>query len=83
MPVELRETRLPGVGTKFSIQLDHGNFRLVPGTAGDGLLLSAPPGVDYPGAFGLSSQSTTIATTIVGAGNRSVTYDFEEVPIGA
>jgi TrkA domain protein len=25
MPVELRETRLPGVGTKFSIQLDHGN----------------------------------------------------------
>src|SRR6059058_1697232 len=24
MPVELRETRLPGVGTKFSIQLDHG-----------------------------------------------------------
>jgi TrkA domain protein len=24
MPVDLRETRLPGVGTKFSIRLDHG-----------------------------------------------------------
>jgi hypothetical protein len=34
--------------------------RLVPGTAGDGLILDSAPGVDYPAPFGLSPSVRTL-----------------------
>ncbi len=36
-------------------------YRLVPGTAGDGLLMSAAPGADFPAPFGLSPRAHTIS----------------------
>jgi hypothetical protein len=38
-------------------------YRLVPGTAADGLLMAAAPGIDFPGPFALSPQARTIAVT--------------------
>jgi hypothetical protein len=35
-------------------------YRLVPGTAGDGLLMRAAPGIDYPAPFALSPHARTI-----------------------
>jgi hypothetical protein len=35
-------------------------YRLVPGTAGDGLLADAAPGVDYPRGFALSPSARTL-----------------------
>jgi hypothetical protein len=38
-------------------------YRLVPGTAADGLLMNTSPKVDYPGPFRLSPDARTIALT--------------------
>lgn len=46
------------------------SFRLVPGTAGDGLLLDAAPGADFPAPFALSPGARTIAVS--GAGPVTV-----------
>lgn len=36
-------------------------YRLVPGTADDGLVMDAAPGIDYPAPFALAPQARTIA----------------------
>jgi hypothetical protein len=65
-----------------AVVLDGGRrFRLVPGTAGDGLLLSAPAGVDFPPPANLSPQASTIAAEVVGGAPRQVRYEFVEVPL--
>ncbi len=50
---------------KFRYAIINGGskFRVVPGTAGDGLLLDAPGGVDYPAPFALSPHARTIEFT--------------------
>lgn len=48
-------------------------FRLVPETAGDGLLMRAAPGVVEPGPFSPVPEATTIA---VEGGADRLTYDF-------
>lgn len=63
------------------VQLDGHDYRLVPGTAADGLPLRATPGVDYAGPFAVAPQSATINTEVVGGGSRRVTYEFRAVPM--
>jgi hypothetical protein len=43
------------------VLLDGGSHRLVEATASDGLILQAPPGIDYTAPFNLAPNSTTIA----------------------
>ena len=52
--------------------------QLVPGTAGDGLLLSVPSDADYPGGYRLAPNPHTISAGIVNvtAPSRVVTYSF-------
>jgi hypothetical protein len=38
-------------------------YRLVPGTAADGLIMATSPNVDYPGPYGLSPRARTIELT--------------------
>ncbi len=48
------------------IVLDGTPHRLVPGTAADGLLLTAPPAADFPGPYRLAPNPRTISLGIVG-----------------
>jgi hypothetical protein len=48
-------------------------YRLVPETAGDGLLLRAGPGVVRPGPFDPVPNARTLA---VEGGSDHITYDF-------
>jgi hypothetical protein len=60
-------------------------FRLLPRTSADGLLLSAPPGFDYAGAFALAPGAHTV-TFLRGAGTQdddSVDVSFAELPVSA
>ncbi len=49
---------------KRHITLARRTYRLVPGTAGDGLLISAPRSADYPGAYRLASDVHTLSAEI-------------------
>jgi hypothetical protein len=40
---------------------DHHTWNVIPGTAGDGLLLRVPSWADYPGHFALDSDTETVA----------------------
>jgi len=53
-------------------------FRLVSGTAGDGLLLSAPANADYPGAYRLAPDAKTIAVGVFDSTDSSkrLTFSF-------
>ena len=58
------------------------NFRLVPGTAEDGLLISVPPQADYPEPFTLAPDPATF--TISGPGLEGpIEIDFYARPIRA
>jgi hypothetical protein len=58
------------------------NFRLVPGTAEDGLLISAPRNADYPEPFALAPDPA--AFTISGPGLEGpIKVDFYTLPIRA
>jgi len=64
------------------IELDGRRSRLVAATAADGLLLSAPRRLDYPGALALAPQPSTIAVGRVGSQpDEALVYRFEEVPL--
>ena len=66
------------------IALDEATFRLVPATAPDGLLLSAPPGSDYPGAFAMAPHPNQIAVLRAGGEpSGTLRYTFVEVRVGA
>jgi hypothetical protein len=48
-------------------------YRLVPETAGDGLLLRAAPGIVEPGPFDPVPEARTLA---IEGGSDRITYDF-------
>ncbi len=56
-------------------------YRLVPGTAGQGLLMSLPPGRDLQNPFALSPSAHTVSVTQDGGGSSGpvLTYDFFEM----
>jgi hypothetical protein len=56
------------------------NFRLVPATAGDGLLMSAPAAADYPGLFALAPNPTAFIITAPGI-DGTVEASFYSIPI--
>jgi hypothetical protein len=53
-------------------------YRLVPGTADDGLLMDAAPGVDYPSPFALSPSARTIR--LIGQ-SGSLRIDLYTMPV--
>jgi hypothetical protein len=56
--------------------------RLVPATAGNGLLLRVPPRADYPPGFALDQRSNTIAVNILGReGGGGLRFRFFSMPI--
>ena len=57
--------------------------RFVPTYAENGLLLSAPPSLDFPGPFARSPRPSTLALTRVGSepGTGELTYDFYETEV--
>jgi hypothetical protein len=64
------------------VELDGQSFRLVAATAADGLLLYAPPRLDYPDQFAMAPRPQTIAVGRDGGEpGGELTYRFEEVPL--
>jgi hypothetical protein len=66
------------------ILLNNHRYRLVPGTAADGLLLWIPKAADYTGPFALSQPARRLAVwrdTVVRGTAKDLTYRFEQVPI--
>jgi hypothetical protein len=65
------------------VKLDGGQpYRLVAATAADGLLLYAPPPLDYPAQFAMAPRPGTIAVGREGVEPRGeLTYRFEEIPL--
>jgi len=64
------------------ITLDGQSFRLVAATAADGLLLYAPPRLDYPAPHAMAPRPLRIAVGRDGGQpSGSITYRFEEVPL--
>lgn len=64
------------------ITLDGASFRLVAATAADGLLLYAPPRLDYPAPYAMAPRPLSIAVGRDGGEpGGSITYRFEEVPL--
>lgn len=62
----------------------HRVYRLVAGTATDGLVLWVPPGDDYTGPFALSQRAHSLSVLRgSGSGKRSgrITYEFDRIPI--
>jgi hypothetical protein len=62
-----------------AVLLDGNPYRLVPGTATDGLLLRAPVGVDFAAPFNLAPDSSTIAVAKAGQGTSRgtpITFSF-------
>ena len=66
------------------LNLDHRAYRLVPGTAADGLVLWVPAAADYTSPYALSQNAHHLVVRR-GFGTQSragrVTYDFEQIPI--
>jgi len=59
-------------------------YRLVPGTASDGLLLTVPASSDYSRRFALGQGIRAVALSINGGSKaRGLVYDFYEQPIAA
>jgi hypothetical protein len=68
------------------VYLDGTQYRLVEGTAADGLLLSAPGEVDYSAPFNLAPNSTTIAVgKVLGSsgGGHPITFSFYSESVNA
>lgn len=51
-------------------------WRVVPGTATDGLILAAAPGIDFPPPFALASGARTLTLNVAGDPGRKITIDF-------
>jgi hypothetical protein len=47
--------------TRHAVLDGNRRFRLVPGTAADGLILSVPPAADFPAPLGLDQGARTLA----------------------
>lgn len=51
-------------------------WRVVPGTAADGLILAAAPGVDFPAPFALAPGARTLTLNVAGDPGRKIEIDF-------
>jgi hypothetical protein len=58
-----------------------GTWKLVPATAGDGLILRAPPAIDYHGPFRLAPNARTISLAVAGSAPRPVSVEFFAQPV--
>lgn len=61
-------------------------WRVVPGTAADGLILAAAPGVDFPPPFALAPAARTLSLEVAGDPHRKIEIDLyaqEVVPNAA
>jgi hypothetical protein len=70
--------------TEWYVKVEDRTYRLVPGTAEQGLLLAVPPAAQGspPFAFGPAIQSITIGSgTVRGASKATLTYEFFAVPM--
>ncbi len=68
------------------VKLDDTRYRLMPGTAGDGLLVAVPPSADGTGhfAFGPPIKTMTVTQGEGGHGSKGpLTFTFESVPRSA
>jgi len=63
------------------LTLDGTGFRLVPATAGDGLLLRAPSRADYRPPFNFAPNANEVSVLRDGGDSGTVRFVFEEVPI--
>jgi hypothetical protein len=67
------------------VVFDHDRaFRMVAANAGDGLILRAPPGIDYPAPFAMSPQARTLAFEVqntVASPSGPLQIDFYEMPV--
>jgi hypothetical protein len=71
-------------GRDWYVWLDGSRYRLVPGTAADGMLLAVPPVADGSGPFAFGPPVRTIAIAeglTRGTGERTLTYEFLSVPV--
>jgi hypothetical protein len=68
-------TLVPAAGSTTS-----GTFRLVPGTAGDGLIMSAPNDADYPAPFTVAPGAGAFIVTSPGL-QGPIQVDFHSIPI--
>ena len=67
------------------VKLDDTRYRLIPGTAGDGLLVAVPPSADGTGRFAFGAPIRTMTVTQGDNGKGSgepLTFTFESVPRG-
>ncbi|HKZ15026.1 MAG TPA: hypothetical protein VJL81_14390 [Solirubrobacterales bacterium] len=71
-------TFLLRAGSRHATVNGEARYRLVPETAGDGLLLRAAPGVTEPGPFDPVPEAKTLA---VDGGADHLTYSFYEMPV--
>jgi hypothetical protein len=66
-------------GLRFAhLNGDTVTYRLVPGTAADGLMVSPSPGLDSAGAF---AQIPSVQDISMEGVSRELTYDFYRVPV--
>jgi hypothetical protein len=74
-------------GARRHALLDHHSWNVIPGTAGDGLLLRIPAWADYPGHYALDVGTTTIGFEAEGAslafGQDKLTLHFSALPLAA
>jgi hypothetical protein len=78
--LERAQTFLYRANSRHLTVNDRTRYRLVPETAGDGLLLRAAPGVAAPGPFDPIPEAHTIA---VDGGADHLTYSFYEVRLSS
>jgi hypothetical protein len=65
------------------VKLDDTRYRLIPGTAGDGLLVAVPPSADGTGHFAFGAPIRTMTVTRGERGHDSqapLTFTFESMP---
>lgn len=74
-------------GARRHALLDQHAWNLIPGTAGDGLLLRIPAWADYPGHYALDSGTTTIGfeseDATLTSGPSDLTLHFSALPLDA
>jgi hypothetical protein len=74
-------------GAKRNAVLGHYRWNVIPGTAGDGLLLRVPGWADYPGKFALGSHAATVSfggeNATLSFGPSEVTLSFSALPLDA
>jgi hypothetical protein len=65
------------------VSINGANYRLVPGTADDGLVLRAPADLDFTPPFSIAPNAKSITVTLEGSqpGGRPIEYSFYEVPV--